>query len=157
MTTLACVCLSASAVADTSTGWISSAAVSVADEGDASPPHDLNGNIDCFNYDPSTGLCSVATAFGAVRNCAALVGGTLTYHLVEPCIMGVPNSDTVLTYTTEPVYGARYYFTKNFPSAVSQLASLDTSLKYQFIRQPDGRLADRGGNFLHGFYDSISF
>ncbi|MBX4197481.1 SGNH/GDSL hydrolase family protein [Candidatus Saccharibacteria bacterium] len=141
--------------------WISST-LSIQKQAEAGAiPSSLNGNIDCI-YE-STFNCAVPTAYGAAtQNSTARLNGTADYKPVYSYVenrqrfIPVPNSNTVITYTTEPAYGFYLYFNYNFSSSIKLISDF-FGQHYSIIRSPDAALADKTNHRLAADYASISF
>ena len=147
--------------ADNSSPWLNTALGLQKQADTKAVPTAWNGNIDCAPEDNFT--CSVPTAYGAAtQNNAVRLNGTPDFRPVISYIdnrqhfLPVPNSSTVITYTTEPPYGFYLYFNYNFSSAIKAVNN-SSAQQYQIVRPPDGKLADKTGHRLAADYASMSF
>ncbi|MGA3150684.1 MAG: SGNH/GDSL hydrolase family protein [Candidatus Saccharimonadales bacterium] len=152
--------------ADNPSGWLNNSLLHLQGETSLSfIPYSLNGNIDCQQTYET--YCDIPTAYGmASSNGRVLLNGTTRYYPVysyldnQQYFQAIPGSNTVLTYTLEPPYGAYYYFNRNFNSSIDfnrYFNGVDWEYKYDINRPPDGKLADQSGHLLAVDYDSMSF
>lgn len=128
-----------------------------------SSPTSMNGNIDCIKDDPYD--CVIDTAYGKFvsggivkRNKTDSYIQIINYIENKPRNLVVPNSTSIISYTTEPPYGFYLYFTKNFASSVTTVPIPGTnSYQYKINRLYDGRLLDKSGKRLAADYASMSY
>lgn len=143
--------------------WINSALLIQKQADSQALPISLNGNIDCALENGTS--CAVPTTYGAAtQQGTARLNGTPAYRPVLSYIDGrqhflpIPNSSTVITYTTEPVYGFYLYFNYNFSSSiVKSMLPGSTQTAYKIINPPDAKLVDKSNQRLAADYTSISF
>ena len=126
--------------------WLGPSPLKFQREAFASPPASWNGNIDC--YPESESFCAVSTAYGSASDQSTIrLVNSSGYLPVFSNIDGrqhfipIPNSDSFITYTAEPVYGLYLYFNYNLSSSIRLVDG-----GYQIIRQPAGRLQDKSGH-----------
>ncbi len=126
-------------------------------------PSSLNGNIDCIQDGPYS--CVVDTSYGKFSSSGFVKPNrTANYYELISYVdnrahsIAIPNSNTIINYTTEPPYGFYLYFTKNFASSITQTTIHGTNIKqYQINRLYDGRLIDKTNHRLAADYASMSF
>lgn len=126
-------------------------------------PHSLNGNIDCLQESPSA--CVVATRFGFMdQNSNVKFTNSRDYHRLNDYSSGrsriipIPNSESVISYDPNTVYGDYLYFTSGLYSNIRKYIPLGQNvIEYQITKPPEGKLTDKSGQLLAGDYDSISF
>ncbi len=126
-------------------------------------PSSLNGNIDCIQDGPYD--CVIDTSYGKFsssgyvkRNKTSSYYQLISYIDNRAHSIAIPNSNTIINYTTEPPYGFYLYFTKNFASAVTQTTIYGTNIQqYQINRLYDGKLIDKTNHRLAADYTSMSF
>lgn len=126
-------------------------------------PSSLNGNVDCIQDGPYD--CVIDTSYGKFSNSGFVKRNkTSSYYQLISYVdnrahsIAIPNSNTVINYTTEPSYGFYLYFTKNFASSVIISTIYGTNIQqYQINRLYDGKLADKANHRLAADYASMSF
>jgi len=126
-------------------------------------PSSLNGNVDCIQEGPYD--CVVDTAYGKFSSSGFVKPNrTSNYYELISYVdnrahsIAIPNSNTIINYTTEPPYGLYLYFTKNFASSITQTSIYGTNIKqYQINHLYDGKLADKASHRLAADYASMSF
>jgi lysophospholipase L1-like esterase len=157
---LACLAVS-SARADSQNPWISNGLSLQRQAETKSIPASLNGNIDCAKEDAFN--CSVSTTYGvATQNSSIRLNGTSdflpTYSNIDnhQHFLPIPNSNSFITYTAEPVYGFYLYFNYNLSSHLS-MRNNGLGAYYQVISPPDGVLSDKANHKLAADYNSMSF
>lgn len=126
-----------------------------------SVPSSLNGNVDCIQDGPYD--CVIDTSYGKFsssgyvkRNKTSSYYQLISYVDNRAHSIAIPNSNTIINYTTEPPYGFYLYFTKNLSSSVTKTEVFGTS-QYNINRLYDGRLVDRVNHRLAADYTSMSF
>jgi len=144
--------------------WLTPAPLTLQKQAElSSVPSSLNGNVDCFQDGPFN--CVVSTLYGAVnQNNQVRLNGTSAYRDIlnyvenRPRIIAIPNSSTIISYTTEPPYGFYLYFNYSFASSITSVIPYGgTVSQYKINRPPDGKLADKTNHRLAADYESISF
>lgn len=159
---LACFLFVTLAGADGGGAWIQPYNLSLQSQASLSSiPPSWSGNVDCYQDSPSS--CVITTAYGyASPNAGVRLANVSDYLPIishidnQQHFLPVPNSNTFITYTTDPVYGFYVYFNYNFLSSI-KLVNNGLGPFYQVIRPPDGKLVDKAGNKLAAGYQSISF
>jgi hypothetical protein len=123
-------------------------------------PPSLNGNLACL---PDGVTCVINTGYGyANSNSQVKLKNSSSYRDVVSFVdnrahnLAIPNSTTIMSYTTEPTYGLYFYFTKNFSNSISTISNFG-SIRYQINRAPDSKLVDKSGKLLPADYASINF
>ncbi|MBI2592224.1 hypothetical protein HYW36_01985 [Candidatus Saccharibacteria bacterium] len=146
----------------TSFSWINDPLAFQKGSDTTAAPTSLNSNIDCHAQDSST--CAVPTTYGgASQNGTVRLNGTevfrpvITYVDNRQHFLGVPNSATVISYTTEPPYGFYLYFNYNFGSSITRVPVFGGGIQYQINRPPDGKLVDKTNRRLAADYGSLNF
>lgn len=124
-------------------------------------PSSLNGNIDCISDGPYN--CVIDTSYGKFSSSGFVKPNrTSSYYELISYVdnrahsIAIPNSNTIINYTTEPPYGFYLYFTKNFSSSISKTEVFGTS-QYNINRLYDSRLVDKANHRLAADYASMSF
>jgi lysophospholipase L1-like esterase len=154
------------AKADTATTeWLGTAPLNLQKQASLSTlPPTLGGNVDCFQEDAAT--CVANTAYGTFNTSTGAVKlkNTSTYRTVISYVDGrarsipIPNSNTIINFTTEPVYGIYLYFTNNFTGSITSSTVYGSDIpQYQINRMYDAKLADKAGHRLPADSESISF
>lgn len=151
--------------ADSSFSWISSNLSFQKGSDTTSTPSSLNGNIDCQVQNAS--ICSVPATYGAATSNSTLRlnadifnnGNFLPlYNNIEnrQRVIPIPNSNSIISYTTEPSYGFYLYFNYNLSSSVSRTTVFGSD-QYKIIKAPDGKLTDKANHRLAADYGSMNF
>jgi hypothetical protein len=151
-----------SAGADSGSDWLAPSSLllnKVADE--PAIPAAGSNNIDCFFDRGST--CAYTTPYGLADttgqvklNNSPRYAPVVGHVDLRQHFFAIPNSNSVITYTTEPVHGAYAYVNYNFLS--SMIPVFDPTGDYYYINQPpDGKIADKAGHRLNLDLTSISF
>ncbi|MEX1995368.1 MAG: SGNH/GDSL hydrolase family protein [Candidatus Saccharimonadales bacterium] len=152
------------AYAETSLEWLSPSLLSLTKLNEVAViPLSVNGNIDCTQKETSE--CVVNALYGSVASNGRIkLNNTSVYKTVInylnnlPRILAIPNSSSIISYSTEPPYGFYLYFNKNFNASISPYTPIgSTEMQYQINRPPDARLEDRNHNRLAADYNSMSF
>jgi lysophospholipase L1-like esterase len=159
---LACFFIVISAGADSDSGWLAPTSLyldKVADE--PSIPAATGNNIDCY-FDRG-GICSHMTPYGLADTTGFVKlnhnprYAPVTGHIDERRhFFAIPGSNSVMTYTTDPVYGAYVYFNHDFLSSI-ELVQDPAGFYYHMLKPPDAALADRDGHKLPVDLPSASF
>ncbi len=148
--------------ADSAPSWLESNELNLQKQAEVSTlPVAVNGNIDCYQSDINT--CAIPTQYGsATFNSSAALHGSSVFHPVISYIdnhqrfLPVPNSSTVITYTTNPTYGFYLYFNYDLAGSISAI-NQGSGPEYKINQPPDGELADASGHLLPADYTSMSF
>src|SRR3990167_11450253 len=148
------------AKADEAGTWIN-ASLAVQKEADTlSLPSTLNGgNIDCTL---GSSDCFISTPYGTFANSAIYLNGSsksiplLSYLENRQRVLLIPNSTTVISSISTPVFGLYLYF-NNYLSVTKTLLPGTTQDALRINRPPDGRLADKSNNRLSADTESMSF
>src|SRR3954471_18657690 len=114
--TLACFVIVKFASADILIPWLEPSSLALQKQADLSVVQpSINGNIDCSAEAES--VCAVDTLYGTVNTAGGVrLNQTSSYSPVVSYVdsrqhfIGVPNSSTFITYTTEPAIGFYLYF-----------------------------------------------
>ena len=125
-------------------------------------PPSYNGNIDCNDEDETS--CSVRTNYGAAiySNSSVRLNGSKKFYQVvsnvdnQPHFFPIPNSDTFITYTSQPAFGVYLYFNYNFLDSISRSENFSQP-QFKINKPPDGALADKSSAKLPADLDSVSF
>ena len=149
------------ACADISTSnWLGGSSLNLQKQANLSVmPPSWNGNIDCFQEDAYS--CVIDTFYGTFSTTGSVkLKNTSSYRTVISHVDGrahsipiPPTKDTIINYTTEPVYGFYLYFTNNFTSSITSNTAYGSTTP-QYSNQPVIRrkLADKTGHRLPAHY-----
>ncbi|HEX5395075.1 MAG TPA: SGNH/GDSL hydrolase family protein [Candidatus Saccharimonadales bacterium] len=153
------------AKANDTSPWIT-AALNIQKQTDTSSlPISLNGNIDCYRV--SSGGCAVPAPYGIFNESNSSLSFSsvgsykpiLNYIEGSQKVLAVPNSNTLISYNTTPVFGWNIFFndTYAFIKSDSIYTNYGTRDVYKMTAPPSGVLADRSGHLLAADYNSMSF
>ncbi len=144
-------------------------------------PYAINNNRDCeqrklitqparnfiagpnYQSEISTTGCVVRTDFGVVdvNGLTQLddtkIAGQAVPYAGFTSVIPIPNSTTVLHYSSIPTNGLRVHFTKDILTSIKSEIASDGKITYRFAQQPDVTLQDKSGSIMPGYNDSLSF
>jgi len=148
--------------ANSSMGWLAPSSLFLNKTVDlAAFPVPGSNNIDCY-FDRGS-ICSYSTPYGQADttgqvklNNSPRYAPVVGHMDLRQHFFAIPNSNTVLTYTTEPVHGAYAYINYNFSASMSLIFD-PTGNYYYMNRPPDGKVADKAGHRLAIDLTSASF
>jgi hypothetical protein len=147
--------------ADESSPWITSALNWEQQAATTAVPSSLNGNIDCYR---DTSGCAVQMRSGTFMDGSLRLNSdgafrpVLNYIENRQQTLAVPNSDTLISYTAQPVYGFYLYFNHAYSlQPITAFTGGANRQAYKISEAPDGQLADKNQNRLAADSASMSF
>lgn len=129
-------------------GWLGTSPLKLEKQFDFNEARPLNEVKNC--YPETASSCSVPTRYGFVNSSGSVrLNSSDSYYSVSSYvsnqgIIGIPHSDTFITYSSEPSDGVFIYINKNFLESTTLIDKFGK--RFKVTKAPEWRLADRNGN-----------